>query len=328
MTRVLIPAVIDPPSLPYGRRTTLAGKTMGTIWSVQAFLPGALSPDAADLVIEGALGAVIAEMSQWEPGSFLSRFNAAPAGTWLETPQHFRRVLAEALDVAKLTGGAFDPALGRFSDLWGFGAAQRSPGAPPPEALAAARRHATWRSLVLEDARVLQTGVALDFSGIAKGYAVDLVSGALQGLGVPSGLVEIGGELKGWGVKEDGAPWWVELESAPGGIAEADRLTIALHDLAVATSGDYRRARFIGGRRVSHTLGPCSGVPLEAAPAAVSVVHASCMTADALATALGVLGPARGLSFAATHAIAARFVVRTNGNLEERLSPALAEMLN
>ncbi|MFT3808982.1 MAG: FAD:protein FMN transferase [Micropepsaceae bacterium] len=325
MNRILIPAVETPPVLPYGGRTTLAGRTMGTTWSVQAFLPAALSFDAADTIIDGALAAVIGEMSQWEPDSFLSRFNAARAGAWLEAPQHFRRVLLEALRIADLSGGAFDPALGGFTELWGFGASQPSPDAPSALALAGARGSATWREIAIEGARVYQPGLTLDFSGIAKGYAADLVAAALQAHGVPSALVEIGGELKGWGVKEDGAPWWVELESSPDMAAEP--LTIALHQAAIATSGDYRRARFLGGRRVSHTLDPRSGLPLDEAPAAASVVHASCMTADALATALMVMGAARGVSFAATHGIAARVVTRDPRQAAERLSPALASML-
>ena len=327
MARVLIPAIETPPILPFGRMTRFVGRAMGTGWSVQAYLPDRLSSAAAAVIIENTLASIISQMSQWEPDSFISRFNVARAGEWLTAPEHFRIVLAEALRIASLTAGAFDPALGAFTDLWGFGPVPAPAAAPSPLALRTARRGANWRALAIDGDRVRQPGVTLDFSGIAKGYAVDMVTGALRDLGAPAGLVEIGGELSGWGVKDDGAPWWVELEAVPGG-GGASRLTLALNEMAVATTGDFRRARYLGGRRISHTLDPATGAPLGPdAPALVSVVHKSCMSADAFATALSVMGVEQGLAFAAGHDIAARFMVRRDGHVEEMFSSGMSSML-
>ena len=323
-TRLLIPPFDAPPPEAAGTRHAFYGETMGTSWSVQFYGP----PDAAPIRarIEAALGGVIAEMSNWSPDSFLSRFNAAAPGTWHDAPAGFRCVLAEALRVAALTGGAFNPAAGALTDLWGFGPQWRI-GAPDTQTVAAAARAAkAWRTLVIAGGRVLQPGVALDFSGIAKGYAVDRVAACLAEAGAASFLVEIGGELSGRGVKDDASPWWVELEAEPA--ACAGRLVIALHGVAVASSGGYRRRRRFGGRDLTHTIDTRSGRPLDAAAApSVSVVHPSCMTADALATALGVMGAEEGLAFAARHGIAARIVAGAADGHAERLSPALAAML-
>ncbi|MBL9011906.1 MAG: FAD:protein FMN transferase, partial [Alphaproteobacteria bacterium] len=209
-TRLLIPAFGDPPLEAAGTRHSLYGEAMGTVWSAHLYGP----PDAAPIRarIEALLDGVIAEMSSWSPLAFLMRFNAAPAGTWLEAPAGFRRVLAEAVRIAALTGGAFNPAAGALVDLWGFGPASRHDAPEAGDVAAAARTAGRWRALAVENTSVLQPGLALDFSGIAKGYAVDLVAACLREAGAPSFLVDIGGELYGQGVKDDAMPWWVELE--------------------------------------------------------------------------------------------------------------------
>jgi len=139
------------------------------------------------------------------------------------------------------------------------------------------------------------------------------VAATLAQLGIVHALVEIGGELVGFGVRPDGQPWWVDLETPPG-VAVAP-LRIALHGLAVATSGDSRRGR--------HTIDPRTGRPIDNGVVSVSVIAADALTADAWATALTVLGPA-GDALAAAQGIAARIVTATGG---EVLTPALAAML-
>jgi thiamine biosynthesis lipoprotein len=173
----------------------------------------------------------------------------------------------------------------------------------------------------------MQTGgIKLDFSGIAKGHAVDRVSEALTRLGATSHLVEIGGELKGRGVKPDAQPWWVEIERVEG--STAPRTVAALYDLAMATSGDYRRAFEHNGRLYPHTLDGSTGRPVSNALASVTVLHASAMKADAYATALTVMGPFEGPDYAEAVGLAAHFVERTERGLVERMTPAFAAMMD
>lgn len=328
VTRVFIPALRAPPALPFGRRVRLDGDTMGTGWQVDAWLPESHSSEALRCAIEAALERVNCQMSTWRPDSFISRYAAAEPGSWLDAPDDFLIVLAEALRIAELSGGAFDPACGALVDLWGFGPTPAAV-APDEATLAAVRRRRGWRDIRIDGARVFQPGgVQLDLSGIAKGYAVDLAAAVLRQCGAPAALIEIGGELTGWGVKDDGAPWWVHLETPPGLAVAPPRALLALHESAVASSGDYRRRRTFAGREVSHTLDPGTGAPLGSfAPAVVTVVHDSCMTADALATALCVLGMEAGADFAARHGVAARLVARAGDAANERITPALAAML-
>ena len=323
------PALPSPP--PTGAPFyTLGGTTMGTTWSVKLLLAPPATIGATRAAIEAALAQVIDEMSQWEPGSAISRFNRAPAGTWHRLPPGFLRVLDHGLALAGDTDGAYDPTIGALVDLWGFGPAGRRQAPPEGDAIAHAlgeiRARGGWARLRRDGDRALQPGAArLDFSSIAKGYAVDLVSARLSALGIANHLVEIGGELRGEGVKSDLQPWWIALEEPLG----AGRDTVvALHGLAVATSGDARRFVERDGRRFGHTLDPRTGSAIDDRVAAVTVLAPDCMTADALATALTVLGPEAGLAFAARRGIAARFLLRTAKRPEELVTPAFARMMD
>ncbi|MGE0716237.1 MAG: FAD:protein FMN transferase [Alphaproteobacteria bacterium] len=297
---------------------------MGTTWSVRIVAPPGRPP--ARQAIEAALALVDRQMSNWRADSDIARFAAAAAGEWVALPEEAFTVVAEALAVAADSAGAYDPTVGPLVDLWGFGPGGTRVTAPDARAIAAARARTGWARIALDRAtRCLRQpgGVALDLSAIAKGFAVDLVSGRLADAGFANHLVEIGGELKGEGVKPDGTPWFVALERPPG-IENAVESVAVLHGLAVATSGDYRRFFEAGGSRYAHTIDPRSGRPAADPPAAVSVLHASCMTADALSTALTVLGVEAGMAFARDRGIAALFVTRRG----EHMTPALAAMLD
>jgi thiamine biosynthesis lipoprotein len=174
--------------------------------------------------------------------------------------------------------------------------------------------------------RLLQPGGAvLDLSSIAKGYAVDRLARCLERRGLHHYLVEVGGELRGAGVKPDGHPWWVEIEGVPD--AGGAQAIVALHGLSIATSGDYRQYFTQNRRRVSHTLDPRTGWPIAHDVASVTVLAPTCMAADALSTVLTVLGPVAGLAFAERRALAARFLVRRAGALEEIHTPAWKALL-
>lgn len=329
-SRIVIPAAAAPPVTPPGVLLVRDGISMGTSWSLRAIVPRGVTASAVEQAVAAALDSVIGQMSQWAPESALSRFNRAPGATWHAVPDGFLTVLREALRVAALSGGAFDPTCGALTEMWGFGAAEPSD-LPSTSDVDGARGTMGWRRVLIDEAgRVFQPGgLTLDFGGIAKGFAVDLAVDALRRLGVPSGLMEIGGELSGWGVKPDGTPWWVGLDRPPGAALAEDDPLVALHELAIASSGDFQRTRLDGDRRYSHTLDPATGAPLEAgAPALVTVLHRSCMTADALATALMVMGAAQGAAVAAREGIAARFVTVDDRGAHEVLTPAFAAMLN
>jgi thiamine biosynthesis lipoprotein len=329
---VLIPQDIDPAVPPPGSRVhSLHGASMGTTWSARVAGTGI---DGRQVTLQAALqaelDAIVAQMSHWEDDSLLSRYNRAPAGTWIDLPPQFFDVIDYALWAHDASGGAYDPAAGALVALWGFGPKRRYDHARfyAPDAAAIARVQAGRARPTLDRAsrRLLQPGGAvLDLSSVAKGYAVDRLALCLEGRGLRHYLVEVGGELRGAGLKPDGQPWWVEVESVPDG-AGTGQAVVALHGLSIATSGDYRQFFNVDQRRVSHTLDPRTGRP-ACGVAAVTVLAPTCMAADALSTVLNVLGPVDGLAFAERRALAARFLVRRAGSLEEVVSPAWEALL-
>ncbi len=316
--RIAIPPDLSPDQFDgrnrAGKITQWSGPTMGTNWSARIID----APPDAEALIRSILARIIAQMSNWEADSDISRFNRLPPGQWMTLPEEMMTVLRAGIDMARLSGGAFDPAVGRIVARWGFGpgpaAASPSPSAPP------------WQAIEIDGPRARRLAdVALDFSGIAKGYAVDAVARALKDRAVHHFLIEIGGELHGEGVKPDIQPWWVDAEAPPGLAVPA--LRIALCGLSVATSGDYRRFRMEDGRRLSHSIDPATGAPVAHDVAAVTVLHESAMLADAWATAVTVLGHDRGMALATRSGVAVRLVRRMGDRAQEYMTPALAAML-
>jgi len=329
MRRVLLPHQIASDAPPAGvSLRDYRGTSMGTSWSARVVQA---APGDFQAGLQGQLDEVVAQMSHWEAGSDLGRFNRAPAGTWQQLPAAFYEVLAYALDVCRQSGGACDPCAGALVNLWGFGPVNRYdvPGfqSPTPQQAQAAL---PVQRVVLDPATrsALQPGgVQLDLSAIAKGYGVDCLARWLEAQGCHHYLVEVGGELRGAGVKPDGQPWWVALEQVIDAPENDDGIVAALHGLAVATSGDYRRFYLNDARRYPHTIDPRSGAPIEHGIASVTVVAASCMACDAWSTALTVLGLDDGMALAEQRGIAARFVVRSAGGLQEYLSSHMRALL-
>jgi FAD:protein FMN transferase len=322
--RIALPGHVDEaalracdPGLPV---VALSGPTMGTGWQVRAVVPRGLAPGAIGQAVRARLDTLVAQMSHWEADSVLCQFNRAPADTWVALPPDFAKVMGEALAIAHESEGAFSPAIGLLVDLWGFGPPGPVAAAPDAARIARAMAPGDWRRLAFEPAtgRLRQPGgLALDLSAIAKGYAVDAVLDTLGALGIVHALVEVGGELSGRGLRPDGQPWWVDLESPPG--AGVPGLRVALHGLSVATSGSYVRG--------PHNLDPRSGHPAAGGVVSCSVVHPSAMVADGWASALSVMGAQAGLLLATRNSLAARWVVRQGESWHETLSPALLAML-
>lgn len=273
---------------------------MGTRWSLHAVAP----PKGIERGVCAAFDLVIAQMSQWDADSVLSRINRAPSGVWHAVSGEFAHVMGAALGIARASRGAFDPGLGRLTDAWGFGAAGPIDRVPDDRCFAA-----DAIALDAAEQRIRRAeGAALDLSGIAKGYAVDLAAEWLLAQGVRHFLLEIGGELRGEGVRPDGQPWWVDVEMPPTCSLQPWR--IALHDLSVATSGSYRRGFSEGGRHYSHSFDPATGRPIVNGVSSVTVMHRSCMMADGWATALTVLGPEAAIALADEQRLAACVIAR------------------
>lgn len=300
-------------------RTTLHGPTMGTRWSASVDAEPTVDMSALRQALAAAVEQVDQQMSPWKPDSDLSRLNRAIADQWVPLPAETLEVLARAQDICRLSGSAFNPAVGGLVDAWGFGASRDS---PDPAAIRAARQAGgppihQW--LELDSAAGCarkHAPMQLDLCGIAKGYAVDRMAAVLQRHGVARALVALDGELRALGCQADGHPWSVALESPQPGV-RAVHGVIELSDLAVATSGDYRRWVRVGPAHVSHTMDGRRAAPVANAVASVTVLAADCMSADAWATALLVAGPEEGLAMAQRMGLEALFLLRGAKGLVE-----------
>ncbi|SEN04537.1 thiamine biosynthesis lipoprotein [Sphingomonas gellani] len=318
--RIALPAEIDPAAFVGHDRTApiveLCGETMGTTWRV--LFAARVPPPVVRGRIEARLAELVAQLSNWDRASALSRFNDAPANSWVALPPDLARVVEEGLAIAAVSDGAFDPAVGVLVNLWGFGPAGPQPPPTPVQVTAALERSGFarmgWRPA---DASLFQPGgVQLDLSGIAKGYAVDAIVDLLATCGIRHCLVEVGGELSGRGIRPDGEPWWVDLE-LPDGACFAP-LRVAMHGQAVATSGTYVR----GG----HNLDPRTGSAPRNGVVSVSVVAPTAMRADALASAALVAYPY--LAAPAFDGVAMRLIVAREGGYDEIVTAPLAAMLD
>ncbi len=313
-----MPKMCSEPAAP-GQRTILHGPTMGTRWSASVDLDATLDLTALRQDLAAAVEQVDAQMSPWKPDSDLMRLNRAPADCWVDLPVEILDVLACALDIQRLSAGAFDPGVGSLVDAWGFGAVRDAPDAAAIRAARTPTPRATHASLELDQpaGRARKHAlVQLDLCGIAKGYAVDRMTAVLQQHGARHALVALDGELRALGEQASGAPWAVALERPEVGHRAAHGV-IELQDLAVATSGDYRRYMQVGDTRLAHTMDARRCAPVNNAVASVTVLARTCMHADAWATALLVAGPGEGLAMAQRMGLEVLFLLRRPQGLVE-----------
>ncbi len=300
-------------------RRTLHGSTMGTRWSVTLDHPPSADLAALERALAAAVRKVDEQMSPWKPDSDLNHLNRAPVETWVTLPAEMLTVLAHTLEIARLSGGAFDPAVGALVDAWGFGAARDEPEAAAIQAARAASGRAGHARLELDLAQGRarkHTLLQVDLCGIAKGYAVDQMTAVLRAHGLQHALVALDGELRAFGSQADGTAWPVALESPQAGVRAAHGV-IEVADVAVATSGDYRRFWQVGEARLAHTMDPRRAAPVRNEIASVTVLAADCIDADAWATALLVAGPDEGLALARRMGLEALFLLRRPQGLVE-----------
>ncbi len=305
-----------------------AGFALGTTYSIKVSqIPPGSSKEKLHAGIKSLLEEVESSMSVFNPGSELSRFNLAISTDWFDISKDLFTVVSEARNISEISSGAFDITLGDLIELWGFGKAVRPQTVPSPEDILNALKNSGYRNLELSlektSLRKSIPSLKLNLSAIAKGFAVDQVALFLEQMKIENYLVEIGGEIRTHGEKQEGKPWIVAIERP-----ELDKRSIfkvvRLGNASMATSGDYRNFYEIEGTRYSHTIDPENGRPSANNIASVSVLHPSCMTADALATALVVMGYEKGYRFANTGGFAVLWILRTENGLIEKATSEFA----
>lgn len=299
-----------------------SGSTMGTTYTVKvADAPTDLSQDQLQAAIERVLEKVNDQMSTYRADSELSKLNSNSSTQWIDSSADLLTVVEEALRVSRLTDGAFDITVGPLVNLWGFGPGKQENQVPTQQQITAAMSRVGYTKMSTRRSppaiRKTRRDIYIDLSAIAKGYGVDKIAEHLESLGVHNYLVEIGGDLRAKGHNAEGTPWKIGIEK-PVPEQRAVQLIIQLQDQGMATSGDYRNFFEKDGQRFSHTINPRNGMPITHNLASVTVLSPTAMGADAMATALLVMGPETGYMLAKRERLAAYFINRTADGFVDR----------
>ncbi len=279
-------------------RSSRTRSLMGTLMTITAYGP----QESIDKRIDDAFSSIRELeklLSVYDQKSELSRLKQEAVTHPLRVSGDTFRLIKESLRVAELTGGAFDPTVGPLIALWKRSAQEDR--LPTREELDKARAQVDFRKVKLEasdsSVRLLPPIASLDLGGIAKGAAAEAACRVLAFKGIKSALADAGGDIFALGTKPEGEPWIVGIQDP------FDRgkimLKLGVSDQAVVTSGNYYRYFEIRGQRYSHIIDPRTGWPADAAPS-VTVIAPKGAQADALATAVSVLGVEAGLKLIET----------------------------
>ncbi|MCD6580200.1 MAG: FAD:protein FMN transferase [Desulfuromusa sp.] len=295
----------------------ISGMTMGTSYHIK------LAPTTLQKInlpslkeqISSRLTDIDNMMSTYKKDSELSRFNRHSSEIWMSISAETMTVINAAQEISQLSSGAFDITIGKLVNLWGFGPTINLDAIPDGNVVQTLLSQVGYRKLELRQAppalRKSSEAIYLDLSAIAKGYAVDAIARLLMENRINNFLVEIGGEIITHGNKQQQQPWVIGIES-PVAEQRTIRKRLHLQNVAMATSGDYRNYFEHQGTRYSHTIDPATGYPIKHQLASVTVIDSSCMRADALATAITVMGPDKGLEFAEQQQLAIFMLVKQN----------------
>lgn len=310
----------DPATSPRLQRYSLNGETMGTRYTAVFYAPEGSDMAAIGAALFSAVDKVDRQMSTWNPASDVCRLNAAPENAWIAVPEELAHVLETGVQIGLQSNGAFDIGVGELVEAWGFGPSKRKPPSQITALHGSGHRPASARLEIDRARRQVRklAPIAIDLSGIAKGYGVDQLACCLDGWEISSYLVGIDGEMRARGSKPGGEAWAVAIEKPTYGVREVSGV-MELEDTAIATSGDYRRWVDVDGKRYAHTMNPALQQPLSNRLAAVTVLASTCMLADAWATALLVLGEYEGLALARGRGMDALFVLRDGDAFREVL---------
>ena len=300
------------------------GKVFGTYYNIRY----EAERDMQDS-IQAAFEAFDNSLSMFNPHSLLSAINANRDTL---TNAYFETMWAEATRVHALSNGAFDITVAPLVNYWGFGNKDRNPSLSLPSRegnkdIDSLLVFVGFEKVQLIEHKVVKTDprVQIDGGAVAKGQACDMIAGVLRRNGSENYLVDIGGEVVAHGVNAKGEKWHIGI-TKPNlnneGAQEELQEIIAVSDIAMATSGNYRNYYYADGERRSHTIDPRTGYPVQHSLLSATVVSSSCMRADAMATACMVMGAEEALAMIERAGDAACYlIVAKNDSLAVVQSP-------
>jgi thiamine biosynthesis lipoprotein len=287
------------------RTISIDGETMGTTYNIQIVLMKEMEIDESRIKhsIDSLLIKINNQLSHYIPQSEISLFNDNSSVQPFKVSAEFYSVVLQSKKLTRLTSGAFDITIAPLVNYWGFG-----PVASPLESgqlpdtlkILDLLEAVSSQNLFVRDEHLIKSNpnMRLDLSAIAKGYGVDAIFMQLGTMGFTNYMVEIGGEVRCSGNSVSGKPWRIGIDRPDLNLLPGKKLQgiVQLYDRALATSGDYRNYLIVNGEFYPHAIDPRTGFPVKTKVASATVIAPTCAEADALATALMVLGEESGIT--------------------------------
>ncbi|MFA5973074.1 MAG: FAD:protein FMN transferase [Lentimicrobiaceae bacterium] len=274
------------------------GDTQGTYYAITCYADDSLNLHSS---VDSLLHRFDSTASIYKTNSIISRFNAND--TSARADEMFSAIFNKAIEVSENSNGAFDITVGPLVNAWGFGLSNRMK--MDQHTVGSLLPLVGYHKVKLENGKFIKTDprIQIDYNALAQGYAVDVVAAFFDSKGIQSYLIDIGGEILARRTKPGGEKWNVANEM-PTKTADDERTiqaVVSLQDMAISTSGSYRKFYEENGKRYSHTIDPATGYPVKHSTLSVSMIAKDCMTADAYATAFMVMGVEKGKEFIKNH---------------------------
>ncbi|NGM63825.1 FAD:protein FMN transferase [Sphingobacterium sp. SGR-19] len=268
------------------------GQAQGTSYRIQYYAPNSI---VSKIEIDSVLNVIDRSMSLYDKQSLISAFNGGDKSIVLD--DHMTNVVKRSFDLNRISNGFFDITVMPLVSLWGFGP-DRINTFPQPQTIDSILQFVGMDKLVLDGNILIKKDkrVQVDLNGIAQGYSVDVISQFMDSRGIGSYLVELGGEIKVKGYKDVNIPFEIAIESPRNG--KYSNVILQLTDKGVTTSGNYRRAFDLEGRRIHHHINPHDGYPVQNNVASVTVIAPTAMDADGYDNVFMAMTPEEGVNLA------------------------------
>jgi thiamine biosynthesis lipoprotein len=272
----------------------IGGETQGTYYAITYYASDSINLQPS---IDSLLLRFDSTASTYKPNSIISRFNDNDTSAMAD--EMFTAIFNKAAEISGITNGAFDITVGPLVKAWGFGLTNRMK--MDQHVVDSLLPLVGYKKVKLENGKIIKSDprIRIDYNAIAQGYAVDVIGAFLDSKGIDYYLIDIGGEVLAHNTKPDGKKWNVAIEMPAKNVDDERSIqaVVELKDKAISTSGNYRKFYEENGVRYSHTIDPSNGYPVKHSLLSVSVLADDCMTADAYATALMVMGIEKGKEF-------------------------------
>ncbi|MDR0420931.1 MAG: FAD:protein FMN transferase [Prevotellaceae bacterium] len=273
---------------------SITNKALGTFYSITYFDENGRN---MQVEIDSIIDRFNMSLSAYNPNSILSKVNQ---NIETELDDCFKNVFFRAKYFYEITDGVFDISASPLFSAWGFGFGNREK--ITPELIDSLKQFIGMEKISVENDKIIKSDprVNINANALAKGYAVDVVADFLLSQNIKDFLVEIGGEIVVRGKNRNGEKWKIGIDSPyDGNFNSGENLiyTVSLTDKAVATSGNYRQFYIEDGKKYAHTIDPVTGYPVQHSLLSATVIAADCMSADAIATSLMVMGMKKAKTF-------------------------------